>query len=398
MWEPSSKKVDAARFGPFEPEEVLYECDGPRIFTFRDTDDELNLAYWSGDDLLTRPADDRSERPRDRFVVVPTDNRILAALKRGEISVLQALAQPRSWLCDVFFDGELASCWSVDFSQIPGDHLPIEGTMLWARLEPILTLRAQGPDIVPGRTPGSVIRSCVEGPQRALKILGEYVLGICPKPGRPEDLFRRLFDLPAQRVAFGSFEISFRAPDEQPDLFEESPVREALEEVSKLLRDGLTWLRTDAADEGLFTDKDSDKTAAILMALKEITPSTHSSIHQLELYGPLVGTRRPLVVDRTARQKVNAALKAGSLEPELVDLVGRIRELDKDRFSFELREIEGPLPEQKFVFDQELAEDVFNAFHDEILVRVAGKTFPVRNVAYAIAVTKPSHRSSGGAS
>ena len=37
------------RFQPFEPQDVLYEFDGPRIFTILDREEELNLAYWSNE-------------------------------------------------------------------------------------------------------------------------------------------------------------------------------------------------------------------------------------------------------------------------------------------------------------------------------------------------------------
>ena len=48
MWNIAGKSVASERFEPFEPVEVLYEFDGPRVFTLRDSEGELNLAYWSG--------------------------------------------------------------------------------------------------------------------------------------------------------------------------------------------------------------------------------------------------------------------------------------------------------------------------------------------------------------
>ena len=68
-----------------------------------------------------------------------------------------------------------------------------------------------------------------------------------------------------------------------------------------------------------------------------------------------------------------------------MDLEGRVRELDKDRLSFELREIDGG-GIQKFVFDEELLEEVSQAFVEDVRVRVAGRTFPVKNLAYALAI------------
>ena len=198
MWNINGKPANFSRFQPFEPAEVLYEFDGPRIFTLTDNDDELNLVYWSDEnDQICR------------YVVVPTTVKILTALKKGSISVFDALNQPRCWLCDSNHLGELTGCQRVEFEDIPRDSLPGIGTML----------------------------------------------------------------LP-------------------------------------------------------------------------------------------------------------------SLEPQLLQLEGRIRELDKDRLSFELREIDGSSQTHRFVFDEELLEEVFQSFEANVRVLVAGRTFPVKNLAYAYALSK----------
>ncbi len=384
MWTIPGKRTDPSFLRPFDPVEILYEFDGPRIFTTLDVDGERNLVYWSDEDESVC-----------RYVVVPTTQRILDSLQSGIISVHDALNQPRCWLCDVTSDGEIVGCQLVDFEAIPNDALPALGTMLWPSLEPLLTLRAIGQEIAPGQIPGSVIRSCVEGVQKSFKILSEYVLGQKPQAGRPDEFLRRLFDLPTQRLAFSSFEISFRMPIAERSLFRDvehkSQEAETLEEVGKLLNKGLKWLTTKAADEGVYSPSGSDESAAVLRALKEITPSSHGNIERLELKGQLLGPRvTPLVLERHDRQRVNTAIRNLDLEPQVVDLEGRIRELDKDRLSFELREIHATPDSQRFVFDEELREDVTQAFNDDVRVRVAGRTFPVKNLAYALVLSRVS--------
>jgi hypothetical protein len=120
-----NKQVSMARFPRFEPDEVLYEFDGPRIFTVWDCEGEVNLAYWSDEDAAMC-----------RYVVVPTTAKILQSLRRGEISVFDALNQPRCWLCDIAHQGEFVACQRVEFESIPKDSLPAPGTMLLATLEP----------------------------------------------------------------------------------------------------------------------------------------------------------------------------------------------------------------------------------------------------------------------
>lgn len=385
MWQIQGKAADISWLQPFDPVDVLYEFDGPRIFTVHDADSELNLVYWSDEDGQIC-----------RYIVVPTSRKILESLRKGGISVFDALNQPRCWLCDILPTGEIFECQRVDFAEIPRDALPSIGTMLLPSLEPLLTLRAVGSDIIPGQIPGSVIRACVEGVQKTFKVLSEYVLEKPSHAGRPTEFLRRLFDLPTQRFAFNSFEISFRMPIEERNLFmatgEKSPEAETLEEVGALLNKGLKWLTTAAGDEGLYSPDDSAEGAVVLRALKELTPSSQGSIEHLEVRGQLIGPRTaPLVLERSSRQRVNTAIRNRSLEPQLVDLEGRIRELDKDRLSFELREIDGTPQTQRFVFDEEILDEVFRAFEENVRVHVAGRTFPVKNIAYALALSPSSH-------
>jgi len=366
--------------GSFEPVVVLYEYDGPRIFTTRDADGELNLVYWADGDSNG-----------SRYIVVPTTQQIIDSLRTGGLSVLDALKQTRCWVCDVIDDGIMRSCMRTSLDEIPADALPAIGTMLWPTLEPLLTLRAVGNEIGLGHIPSSVIRSCVDGVQKAFKVLAEYVLELPAQIGRPKDFIRRLFDLPTQRMAFASFEISFRMPIAEEHLFSAAPDKSAeaktLEEVGMLLNKGLTWLATDASTEGMY--KEDAEASAILRALKELAPSSQGSIDRLELKGQLIGPRTsPLVLDRTARQKVTAAIRNRFLEPKVIELEGLIRELDKDRMSFDLREITGPVSSQRFVFDEDLREDVFLAFSQDARVKIAGKTFPPRNVGYALALSQ----------
>ena len=155
MWNIAGKPTPIERFGPFEPVEVLYEFDGPRIFTLRDADDELNLVYWSDEDDTT-----------SRYVVVPTTARIVAALKTGSISVFDALNQPRCWLCDTNHQGELTDCQRIEFEEIPRDSLPAIGTMLLPTLVPLPPQRNLGAEIVAGQIAGNVIRNKVARSRR----------------------------------------------------------------------------------------------------------------------------------------------------------------------------------------------------------------------------------------
>jgi len=56
--------------------------------------------------------------------------------------------------------------------------------------------------------------------------------------------------------------------------------------------------------------------------------------------------------------------------------------LDVDWFSFELREINRTPPIQKFVFDKGILDDVLQAVQTGGRVKVTGRNFPVKNLAF----------------
>ena len=112
MYEIETKEVSTKRFEFLEPVDILYEFDGPRIFTVTDNEGGLNLAYWSDEDEHVT-----------RYMIVPTSRKILDSLRQGALSVHDALNQPRCWLCDVARDGKLVRCSVADFEAIPRDAL-----------------------------------------------------------------------------------------------------------------------------------------------------------------------------------------------------------------------------------------------------------------------------------
>ncbi|MFA7482953.1 MAG: hypothetical protein WC314_20765 [Vulcanimicrobiota bacterium] len=261
--------------------------------------------------------------------------------------------------------------------------------MLLPKMQPLLTLRAIGASISPGSIPGSVIKSCVEGPQKAMKLLSEFVLGKTPRRGKPSDLIRRLFDLPTQRIAFASFEISFGLPLEEETLFvdeERSETDKVIQEVKDLLVSGLSWLSSESEDE-TFPIAEEDAADIVLRALKEFTPATSSKIERMELSGRLLGARgKPFLVTDLSRRQINRVLRERHLEPTAIEMSGLIRELDKDRLTFELREPRTESLNQKFTCEQDLLEDVTRALAEDHKVRIVGRQFANKNVAEALAV------------
>lgn len=124
MWTVPGREVAPERLPRLAPAEVLYDFDGPRTFTLTDADGELFLAHWC----------DENEHFA-RFVVVPFSLSLVDRLKKGQIALLEALDQPRSWVADVEPDGNVHRLWRVDLTDLPTGVLPKPGTLLFASLE-----------------------------------------------------------------------------------------------------------------------------------------------------------------------------------------------------------------------------------------------------------------------
>jgi hypothetical protein len=118
------KPADASQFTPFRPAKVLYELDTPRTFTFVPADGELYLAHWF----------DESEAAV-RYLVVPFSPALVARLEAGQLSLREAIDQPRLWVVDVDNEGVPAAATRTTPADLPMDELPVVGTLLSPALE-----------------------------------------------------------------------------------------------------------------------------------------------------------------------------------------------------------------------------------------------------------------------
>lgn len=112
----------------FEPEHVLYEYDGPRIFTTKAVTGQLFLAFF-----CARSPD------AIRFLVVPFSEELERRLVTGDINLRDALTRPRMWVFDLDRRWNPIGCWSVTVDELPDRLLPKPGVMLSADLQPIMS-------------------------------------------------------------------------------------------------------------------------------------------------------------------------------------------------------------------------------------------------------------------
>ena len=354
-----------------EPIETLYDFDGPKIFTVETSDGGLLLAFFTG---VTDKA--------DRFLLVPTNKAEIAALKSGLLPVREALLKPWAWQAVQRWHDGLLTQQPVRVQAESVETLPRPGVLLWPELEPLFVVRAVGDQLRLGTVTASVMKRTLEGATHAVKAAVDWATGDETQSGRPADWIRRLYDLPVQRLAFASFEISFSSPPPQAQADWIERERALLERAATLLSEGLDW----AVQGEALTPGDEHTRDAMLDALQKLTPPAHGPIEEIHVSGRLIGSI-PRVLTREAAAKVRKAARRVP-ESRLLRRVGLVRECDKDRLTFILRsdgEVDMPCS-----FDLLFYDDVLSAFETDEPVQVVARQRGASSAPAEIVAFEPS--------
>jgi len=363
-WNVAAKPVDPVDMDGFrgiEPVEILYEFDGPRIFTANNT-----LG-----DLLFYLADEQDGTCR--YIVAPTNPRIIAKLKQGILSVLQALDQPWIWVLDAGYDGTPVNAWKGTLADVPADALPQPGVMLWPELEPFFALRAIGEGLAEGQVPASVIRQVVDGAMTALKKVSSQAFNVARTQGRKANIHRQFYDLPAQGFAYSSFEVSFRLPEQEQRTLGDGTEAEwetCFDEMGKSLQKALAW----ASETPSNGQSHGGMDIGLLEALEKLVPPQRGVVKAVEIRGRIFrGGQQHYRLTREASKRVRQELdRVRTTRERLSKVVGLVREFDKDNYSFTLRKTDDGR-EHPCTFPPEFYDDIDTAFASDQRITVIGR-------------------------
>lgn len=368
LWTVSGERLPRELLESFHsPQEVLFEYNGPRIFSFPSRLGSLCLAYLC-----------EEEDSLSRYIVTPVSAASIDELKHGNKSIRKTLAQPIVWIVDIDRDGAVHDSWMVNSSSLPEDALPDMDTMLLPSLEPLLSMRSTGNSITNSSVPIEAIKHSVAGVEKAFKILLDYLGNRAQSLGRPLNSIREQYSLHAQQLAFGSFEISFKEPplngQKNLDLECGGDASELFAEAQMLLARSIAWVSGRQNEEEWLTTHSIDDQRTFVEAVKCLTPSTQGCISEIELSGRImesIGQQR-VVLSKGSRRKAAGWLKRlKSEEREIFNEDGLIRELDLDRSTFMLREIPDAA-EQKCSYSAEQEDDILEAFNEARRVQILG--------------------------
>jgi len=116
MWSLDSPALAHWNGGKIVPKSILYRYDGPTVFTA-----DIGLIEF----LFYKIDEDTNS---ELFLIAPTTDKVVEALKGKSLSVRGALASSSDfWIVDITPDWNVRKTWKVSLSDLDADFLPHEG-------------------------------------------------------------------------------------------------------------------------------------------------------------------------------------------------------------------------------------------------------------------------------
>lgn len=351
--QPDQKIPDGFFEYPLPIVRVLYEAEQPIVYITTTRQGQEMLAYMA------------SETASHQFIVVaPATASSIRKLESGCIGVREALTETWMWLVKESLTDGVSDVWPVVEADIPDDHLPRPGTPLLPEHRVAFSARAIGEGIALGSVPCSVISFVADAARSSLKAILDHVMA-ARSEGRPTDAQRALYDLPVRQLRFASFEVGLAAPPE--GLFQNESVAQAL----AYLETGLAWAERDRDETDFSVEGDADVAEAILRATLALTPPTSGIITAVEIGGAWLNGRG-YHLSRSSRAKVSRTLRRLQTE-QIVVYMGRIGEIDDDKLSFTLRDVDGNADlEYRGTFPEDLLDDMRTYYFEANRIEISG--------------------------
>lgn len=322
--------------GTWAISQVLIEYDGPRAAILEEENGRLLFGYWL----------DKSDQGFDYYLLAPTNRQKIESLLNGRATVRESMEQPWLWLARTE-DAEMPTgailAATVQLDDIPEDCLPEHEVTLIRANAPVLGISAEAGH---QELPGSVLGNTIEKVRNALRTF--VVADTEAVGGRPTNALRGMYDLPIERLALGSFHVSFGLPDQQA-LDGHQQTTAAIESLKKAIE----WVT--AEDETspyeYFGSKQQAQTA--LSALGHLVPTRVGDVDSLTVRGRDLG--KAFVIRPEHRPRVR---RYAQMDETILQETGYVGELDKDRWTFHLRQRDKDQDWYCRVLDWEANEDI----------------------------------------
>lgn len=218
----------------------------------------------------------------------------------------------------------------------------------------MITLR--GPNVGLGATPASVIASTMDNLRGAVQaVLGYLVTGRPQNKGRFPESISQAADLRLAGVSAGSVRIKLNLPDSATPMRNH---RETAERSVRLMLDAIAWASQPASHDARLGElealiMDQRLSLLLLAQIQRIIPSRRGIVQQMEFSGRLANPMNEYVLSYSSAEKIKDALSKISAAEVRVSEQGKIKAVDFDKRTFELRERPFRQPNLRCVLSRE---------------------------------------------
>ncbi|WP_157182175.1 hypothetical protein [Methylobacterium sp. WSM2598] len=319
MWSVEEPALPAWTTFPLDPEEILYEFDGPLTFT----------AKFGFFNALFHKVGQR--RGSHFYIAVETSVDIISALKSGRISVRGALNRQHAWIIETLSDLSVVRYWQCSNDNMPERLLPRRGVSLYSYLgqspnsveqvNAFFSMAFVGPDLKSSSVPFSLLKKLInESYDAARRFLSPVFLSGAKSV---------TFDFPAKTVP-GSLVLTLDEPiinaNRLKQRTSDAPVsveaaRSSFARQRESFFDEVEELVVQAST-GQVADSLAEERFSLLDNIQHIIPSDENRIKQVEFSGRSTSITRALVVDEKAGTTIHRAFKR--VERQVVTETGRI--------------------------------------------------------------------------
>jgi hypothetical protein len=364
MWTPSQPARTDWNAGKVVPKVVLFSYDGPLVFTA-----QVGLT----DFLFFKIGEDSNS---DLYLIAPTSDATVDALKMQSLSIRGALAQTHCWVVDVAPDNEVRRYWPVNPNDVPQSVLPIFGLALAPTKASVADILEQAIAFFSARFTGENL-SQASIPFIRFKMLIDAAYDsfrkIFPAPVYEARSLNRSLDFDLLQPKFSSLIIAIDRPR-----IDENDVRKYMktppidysvfvQEFEKNRQDFFERIGelVSEAEKGEIKKSYAIQHFITLDQVNEIVPTTSNELDRVE-FRSHAPSLRPVAIDDKLGDKFREAHRIAELAPRRI--TGVVVEINDDSATFVIRE-ESSARQVTCVFERNIYEDISMSLGDRVQVR-----------------------------